>query len=202
MAAYNNIFCFLAEYVSAITIITRLFLPDYLFFAVSASRAFYGQCLPDHHSDILVVYQSERVDRRHGLMASVVVAEPRTEHTANKADLSFNEKVQDHLHEWLLERHLPRITSTLELTHSGACTEITGRNRVMPSHPLDVDLRHKKLDDDKDDDGDTDGDTDTVAASDAGTDTGADTGTDAGAAAEARAASEASDATAPAAKPH
>lgn len=122
-----------------------------------ASRAFYGHCLRDRTDDVLVIYQAEKVDRRHGLLTSVLIAEPQTDERApDGREPSTPVKVPDHLHEWLIERHLPRIRNTLSLVKSGSCTEIVGRNRVMASRPLDVDLHRQKLDDEDEDDQDDD----------------------------------------------
>lgn len=120
-----------------------------------ASRAFYGHCLADRSGDELVMYQAEKVDRRRGYLTSVLVAAPETdERLVDGRGLSTPAKVPDHLHEWLIERRLPRIRATLALVRSGSCTEIAGRNRVMASRPLDVDLRHQKLNDNDDEDSD------------------------------------------------
>jgi hypothetical protein len=100
------------------------------------SRAFYGKCLPNR-GDVYVVFQKERVDRRHSLQASVMTAEP----------------ARDHLRETLTERRLPNIKTTLQLVKRKTCSEIEGRNRLMLRKPLDL---HPRDNGDKDDEEDDD----------------------------------------------
>jgi hypothetical protein len=83
------------------------------------SRAFFGRCLPGRH-DVYVVFQKERVDRRRRLQESVMVAEAEAQH----------------LNEQLIERHLPRLDTTLRLVRKKACHEVEGRNRVSSPIPL------------------------------------------------------------------
>jgi hypothetical protein len=99
---------------------------------VYEGRAFYGRCLSRKPVDVLVIFQREIVDRKHGLLKSVLIAEPALEHEGG---------LQSHLHETLLESRLPSLNDTLKWVKKRQCTEIAGRNRVMLSHPLDVQLR-------------------------------------------------------------
>lgn len=89
---------------------------------VYESRAFYGRCLFSRKTDVLVFFQKEKVDRRHGLLSSVLVAEAAS----------------GHLNEQLIERRLPRLQDTLKLVKNKSCHEIAGRNRTMASRPLDI----------------------------------------------------------------
>ncbi|OFZ55785.1 MAG: hypothetical protein A2428_18015 [Bdellovibrionales bacterium RIFOXYC1_FULL_54_43] len=102
------------------------------------SRAFFGRCLYREKSDVYVVFQKERVDRRRSLQQSVFIAEPGPEH----------------LDERLLERGLPRLQDTLKLVRAKQCRELDGRNRLMLRKPLDLTPRRgtDRDDDDEDDD--------------------------------------------------
>lgn len=109
---------------------------------VMESRAFYGHCLssaPNDADDAFVVFQKERVDRRHGLQTSVYVAQ------ANP----------DFLHERLIERGLPNINRTLTLVRAKKCHEIAARNRLYVLKPHGLNWRDLKPGDADDDDGDT-----------------------------------------------
>lgn len=98
------------------------------------SRAFFGKCLANR-GDVFVVFQKERVDRKHNLQSSVYIAEAG----------------RDHLEETLLERRLPTLHTTLQMVKRKNCKEIEGRNRLMLSKPLDL-HPHSDLNDDDDDD--------------------------------------------------
>jgi len=102
------------------------------------SRAFVGQCIYNNPNSLYVVYQRERVDRRHKLQASVFLAE-------------YGE---DHLSERLLERGFPRISDTLKQVRAKVCREIEGQNRLMLRKPLDLTPRRGMDDSDDDDDDD------------------------------------------------
>jgi hypothetical protein len=110
---------------------------------VYESRGFYGRCLTSRQHDVLVIFQAEKIDKKHGLMTSVLVAEPGLEHESG---------IQDHLHETLLERHLPRLADTLRYVRTHDCHEIEGHSRVMLSRPLDVQIRNSRKMRDEDDD--------------------------------------------------
>jgi hypothetical protein len=105
-------------------------------------RAFFGRCLSRKTHDVLVIFQRETVDRKHGLLKSVLISEPALEHEGG---------LQSHLHETLLEAHLPSLNDTLRLVKHHECAEIAGRNRVMLSHPLDVQLHGSRPLRDEDD---------------------------------------------------
>ncbi|MGK5083157.1 hypothetical protein WDW37_07605 [Bdellovibrionota bacterium FG-1] len=94
---------------------------------VLESRAFFGKCLSNSLLPVYVIFQKERIDKLKGMQASVLIAEPGA----------------DHLSERLLERHLPRLQDTLRLVKQKTCREIEGRNRIMLSKPLDLNLRRK-----------------------------------------------------------
>ena len=98
------------------------------------ARAFYGKCLP-HKGDVYVVYQKEKVDRRHQMQPSVFVAEP----------------TENSLEEKLIERHFPKLPTTLQLVKKKSCVEISGRNRVMLSKPLNLTPRSLASDSEDDD---------------------------------------------------
>jgi len=100
---------------------------------VYESRAFFGKCLA-HHEDVYLVFQSERIDRRSSLQRSVFIADPGT----------------DHMNEKLIERNFPRIQDTLKYVKAKRCHEVSGRNRIMLSHPLDLKSRVKPSDEDSD----------------------------------------------------
>ena len=85
------------------------------------SRAFFGKCLPAR-GEVYVIFQQERVDRRSKLQASVLV----------------EEAAKDHLNETLLDRHTPRLQTTLQQVKRKLCHEVEGRNRLMLSRPLDL----------------------------------------------------------------
>lgn len=76
------------------------------------SRAFYGNCLPDR-SDVYVVFQKERVDRRRYLQRSVFIAEV----------------TETGVKESLIARRRPQIKDTLRRVKQKKCTEIKGFNR-------------------------------------------------------------------------
>ena len=85
------------------------------------SRVFLGKCL-QQRGDALVIFQNERVDRRHHLQPSVLVEEP----------------APSYLQESLIERHLPKLAQTLALVKKKVCVEISSSNRMMLSKPLDL----------------------------------------------------------------
>lgn len=107
---------------------------------VNESRMFYGRCVPRLNGNSLVVYQKELITSRHRkprIQSSVLIAEPGASHLETR----------------LLEAHLPRIQDTLVYVKRKQCHEIEGRNRRMPSKPLDLNPRYE-------DTGDTDDDED------------------------------------------
>jgi hypothetical protein len=105
---------------------------------VLESRAFFGRCLARKSEPAYVVFQKERIDRRHGMQSSVFIATPG----------------EDHMDERLIERHLPRLQDTLRLVKTKACREIEGRHRQTLRKPLDLNLRRGTDSDDADDDDD------------------------------------------------
>jgi hypothetical protein len=113
------------------------------------SRAFYGHCLSSKSGDVYLVFQKEKVDRKRQPQQSVVVIEPIVEAVEGGA-------MNDHLHETLIERHLPALSRTLHLVKGKVCREIESRNRVMASRPVDVSLKRQKATDQDDDDDDAD----------------------------------------------
>lgn len=86
------------------------------------SRAFFGRCLKHNDREVYLVFQREKVDRRHGLQASVFIAEPG----------------KDRITERLIERRLPSINDTLRLVKSKQCKEVDPRYRVVLRKPLDL----------------------------------------------------------------
>jgi len=106
---------------------------------VLESRSFYGKCLAHQNDAVYLVFQKERIDRKNGLQASVLIAEPGA----------------DHMEERLIERRLPKLQDTLRLVKSKQCHEIEGRNRIMLSKPLDIRVRHSNDSDSGDEDEDT-----------------------------------------------
>jgi hypothetical protein len=102
---------------------------------VLESRAFVGRCLRGIDTDHYVVFQKERVDRRHQMQPSVFIAQASN----------------DYLKEKLLERGLPSIKRTLRLVKSKSCHEIAGRSRIMPLKPRGLNWRNLKQGDDEDD---------------------------------------------------
>ncbi|MDR3608744.1 MAG: hypothetical protein P4M08_15375 [Oligoflexia bacterium] len=114
---------------------------------VYESRAFYGRCLTRKNHDVLVIFQREIVDRRHGLLKSVLIAEPALQHEGGS---------QSHIHDVLLERNLPVLATTLRMLKDHECREIPGRSRIMLNRPLDVQLRNTREHDNDDDDSDDD----------------------------------------------
>ena len=94
---------------------------------VLESRAFLGHCLTKTPGPVYVVFQKERIDRKRGMQPSVLIAEPGP----------------DHLSEKLIEKHLPQLKDTLRWVKQKVCQEINGRNRLMLSKPLDLNLRRK-----------------------------------------------------------
>jgi hypothetical protein len=112
---------------------------------VLESRGFYGQCVRGGDgSDQYVVFQRENVDRRHRGLNSVFVAQASG----------------DYLRERLIDRGLPRLSSTLQQVRWKHCKEIVGRSRVMPIKPRGMDWRNLKQED-EDTDTDENDDTDT-----------------------------------------
>ncbi|HCM39802.1 MAG: hypothetical protein A2070_00010 [Bdellovibrionales bacterium GWC1_52_8] len=107
------------------------------------SRAFVGRCLKTSPHSVYVVFQRERIDRRHQMQPSVFLAEAG----------------EDHLRERLLERGFPRISDTLKLVKAKVCREIEGKNRLMLRKPLDLTPRRGMNDDDDDEDEDEKKDT-------------------------------------------
>jgi hypothetical protein len=107
---------------------------------VLESRAFVGQCLAGADgSDQYVVFQKERVDHKHG----------------HRIETSVFEAVAspDYLREKLIERNFPKLTRTLAFVKAKHCTEISGRNRVMPLKAKGLDWHNlREEDDDEDDD--------------------------------------------------
>lgn len=97
------------------------------------SRSFFGHCITGY-GEVLVTFQKERVDRRRALQQSVHVAWPGKEY----------------LQEKLLERRLPGVHQALHFVRAKKCKEISGRNRLMLSKPLDLTPRHG-IDDASDD---------------------------------------------------
>ncbi len=112
------------------------------------ARAFYGHCMSRKKQDLLIIFQRETVDRKHGLLKSVLIAEPAVEHIGG---------MQSHIHDTLLEAHLPQINDTLRLVKKHECFEIEGRNRVMLSRPLDIQMRNARGLRDEDDESTTSG---------------------------------------------
>jgi hypothetical protein len=106
------------------------------------ARAFYGRCMSRKKQELLIIFQRETVDRKHGLLKSVLIAEPALEHLGG---------IQSHIHDTLLEAHLPQINDTLRLVKKHECFEIEGRNRVMLSKPLDIQMRSARGMRDEDD---------------------------------------------------
>ncbi|MEK6704746.1 MAG: hypothetical protein AABZ06_03075 [Bdellovibrionota bacterium] len=96
------------------------------------SRAFFGRCIPAIQNEVYVVFQKERVDRRHGPQSSVLVAEPR----------------EGLLYEKLLERRLPRIDQTLKYVRKKICYEVPIRNRRMTDKTISLKPRRSYDDDD------------------------------------------------------
>jgi hypothetical protein len=84
---------------------------------VHESRAFFGRCLGDQQHDALVLYQRDRLDKKHKLQSSIYVAE------ASPNILS----------ERLIERRLPSISGIQLRVRSRQCSEISGRNRLFDS---------------------------------------------------------------------
>jgi hypothetical protein len=106
---------------------------------VHESRAFFGRCLGDQQHDALVLYQRDRLDRKHKLQASIYVAEASP----------------NLLTERLVERRLPSISSIQLRVRSRQCTEVSGRNRLFDSAFFQFRNRGADLpDDDEDDDKD------------------------------------------------
>jgi hypothetical protein len=85
------------------------------------SRAFIGNCIPGRPPSY-VVFQREKVDRKARLQSSVLVV------SAGK----------DKLEETLFEKQLPRLVTTVQLTKTGACREIEGRNRMMSTQKISL----------------------------------------------------------------
>ncbi|MCM2323194.1 MAG: hypothetical protein NDJ90_08010 [Oligoflexia bacterium] len=113
---------------------------------VLESRAFYGRCLSEKSSDVFVVFQKERIDRRRNLQPSVFVAVP--------GPTGLDEK--------LYERNFPSLKRTLALVKAKQCREINGRYRVMLRKAIDVrsgNLKDEREDEDEDDEGGNESDT-------------------------------------------
>lgn len=108
------------------------------------SRAFYGHCLAagghdaNELDDAYIVFQKERVDRRHKLQTSIFIAQASP----------------DFLREHLAERGLPPLTRTLGLVRTGKCHEIETRNRLTVLKPHGLTWRN--LQPQEGDDEDTD----------------------------------------------
>jgi hypothetical protein len=86
---------------------------------VLESRAFFGKCARDK-DDVLIIFQRERVDRRHGLQPSVLIAKIGPDYMVEK----------------LIERRMPRLQDTLSRVRRKSCTEIEGRTRLMISKSI------------------------------------------------------------------
>ncbi len=104
------------------------------------SRAFFGKCLPENRSlekyfesqniqkpfkEFYIVFQKEKVDRRHGMQLSVFVAIPG----------------QNYIHEKLIERHMPQLSWILQKVKSKQCHEIEGRNRKTFLQALELKIK-------------------------------------------------------------
>jgi hypothetical protein len=117
---------------------------------VLEARAFYGNCLmtsgypKSRGDDFYVVFQRERVDRRHGIQPSVFIAQASS----------------DFLREKLIERGMPPIKRTLTLVKSKNCHEIVGHNRTFVLKPQGLNWRNMQPDENDDDDEDRDNQTD------------------------------------------
>jgi hypothetical protein len=111
------------------------------------SRAFFGKCM-NSKGDVYMVFQRERVDRKHALQSSVYIAEAG----------------RDSLLENLMERRMPSINATLKLVRKKTCQEISGRNRLMLSKPLDLNPRNHDEDVEADDRDDEESETDKASA--------------------------------------
>jgi hypothetical protein len=107
------------------------------------SRAFFGRCLA-RKGDVLVVFQKEKIDRKKSPQASVLIVEA----------------APNYLAENLIERHLPSISSTLQMVKRKQCHEIDGRNRLMLSKPLDL-HPHANTDSEEDEDTEHENESDT-----------------------------------------
>jgi hypothetical protein len=101
---------------------------------VYESRAFYGHCVSNRVSDVYIVFQKERIDRRNRLQQSVLVAEPTTRFMSDK----------------LYETGLPRLSDTLKLVKAKRCSEVEGHNRMMSRRPIDLKVHHDDDDEDED----------------------------------------------------
>lgn len=85
--------------------------------SVHESRAFFGRCLSDQQHDALILYQRDRVDRKHKLQTSIYVAEASP----------------NLLTERIIERRLPQLSNIQMRVRSRQCTEISGKNRLFDS---------------------------------------------------------------------
>jgi hypothetical protein len=85
------------------------------------SKAFFGKCIANR-GDVYVVFQKERIDRRKGLQNSVFIAEAKPEY----------------FEEHLLENQRISLDYTLRMVKSKQCHEVSGRNRMILSQPLDL----------------------------------------------------------------
>jgi hypothetical protein len=103
--------------------------------AVLISRAFFGRCIP-HTDEAYVVFQQERVDKRH--------------HVVSQSSVFVAEADEDHLDERLMERHLPRVNDALQAVRQKKCKEISGSDRRMAKRPPDLNFRHRDEADDSD----------------------------------------------------
>ncbi len=92
------------------------------------SRAFIGKCLKSQPGEVYVSFQKEKLDRKPSLQSGVFVAQPSA----------------TGIHEQLLERRLPSINDTLVRVRLKQCVEVMGRNRVMSSKALDLNLRRNE----------------------------------------------------------
>jgi hypothetical protein len=86
------------------------------------SRAFFGKCLMNEPSEVLIFFQKEKVDRKKSLQHSVLIAQP----------------TEDFLREKLTERHHPSFAQTLTLVKKKGCTEIPGITRTVPNKPVSL----------------------------------------------------------------
>jgi hypothetical protein len=86
------------------------------------SRAFFGKCLIHEPSEVLIVFQREKIDRKKNLQYSVFIAQP----------------TETFLKEKLIEGHRPYLTQTLKLVQQKWCTEIQGTTRIVPNQSMSL----------------------------------------------------------------
>lgn len=115
------------------------------------ARAFFGKCHPGSQSEVYLVHQREKVDRRRGLQASVFIAEPQ----------------DTYIKEDLREKSLPRLKDIQARVKAKSCKEIAGWTRPMLAKPLHLKPRHEASDDEEDEEADKDSDKDSEEDSDA-----------------------------------